>query len=721
MKGLNSNSADGLPASYCIINSITTGDTTSNGGPGTSQQNRKYLENPSAITIDLNELAEEEAEERKEACPITDGKYESPIIEDVEVNIDKVSSLFGEDMELHTNQVPPSTGDDVHLKKTGEGIPSSTLEPIEPNTNVISTPTEEIKGDAGNDIDLNKRPQRKARKRKHRPKVIREGTAKKTRKKATNQDKVTNQETPFQKKRSIRKRGPKPSATREEPLTREPRRRRSCKQHLNFDLEGLDKDGSPDDAPVFEVQEEDNSPNKASVQMDKQNGSIVCGTSTLSHMWDSECQTAQDVIPSNESRSNVQLMKGIEESRAWDAFELTSHMKKMLEDYLQLPEDPNPPSIKEAMNNNAEASTSINGSGGNDNLMSQRAYSHIEEAEEIEFLTQSDMDNKTNTPKKNIPLAGSIQGRKRKERNTEDVFDFHSINFPKIYKKKRTSGCKRFTLRTTDVTPFTLDGYCKVGNENTRYPIAGEKNQIHQEFVEPQTGAINSKKLIDDVFELPIERRIKKKRKVICRIRKPLNMRIAARQCRKAIVVFRGPQSCVEALNAENNAKMRTKQRSNMRRKSHHPNSMQLLTDNSSSHFQTASIMNFPLQALTNLNRAVEYVTQELARLIVSGENKTEMAGDKIMVPYDGDKIMVPYEGHYTKKRRSRAKVELDAETNRVWKLLMWKEGESSNEIDAEKEKWWEEERRVFQGRAESFIAKMHLVQGTYRKLLPYT
>lgn len=717
MKGLNSISADGLPASYCIINSITTGDTTSNGGPGTSQQNRKYLENPSAITIDLNELAEEEAEERKEECPITEGKHESPIIEDVEVNIDKVSSFFGEDMELPTNQVPPSTGEDVHLKKTGEGIPSGTLEPIEPNNNVISTPTEEIKGDAGNDIDLNKRPERKARKRKHRPKVIIEGTAKKTRKKATNQDKVTKQETPFQKKRSVRKRVPKPSATREEPPAREPRRRRSCKQHLNFDLEGLEEDGSPDDAPVFEVQEEDKSPNKASVQMDKQNGSIVCGTSTLLHMWDSECQTAQDVISSNGSRSNVQLMKGIEKSRAWDAFELTSHMKKMLEDYLQLPENPNPPSIKEAMNNNAEASTSINGSGSNHNLMSQYVYSHIEEAEEIEFLTQSDMDDKTSTPNKSIPLAGSIQGRKRKERNTEDVFDFHSINFPKIYKKKRTSGCKRFMLRTTDVTPFTLDGYCKVGNENTRYPIAGEKNQIHQEFVEPQTGAIDSKKLIDDVFKLRIERRIKKKRNVSCRIRKSVNMRIAARQRRKAIVLFRGPQSCVEALNAENNAKLRTKQRSNMRRKSHHPSSMQLLTDNSSSHFQTASIMNFPLQALPGLNRAVEYVTQKLARLIVSGENETEMAGDKIMVPYDGDKIMVPYEGHYTKKRRSRAKVELDAETNRVWKLLMWKEGESSNEIDAEKEKWWEEERRVFQGRAESFIAKMHLVQGTYRKL----
>lgn len=36
---------------------------------------------------------------------------------------------------------------------------------------------------------------------------------------------------------------------------------------------------------------------------------------------------------------------------------------------------------------------------------------------------------------------------------------------------------------------------------------------------------------------------------------------------------------------------------------------------------------------------------------------------------------------------------------------------------DEEKIKWWEEERKVFRGRADSFIARMHLVQGTNYKL----
>ena len=81
---------------------------------------------------------------------------------------------------------------------------------------------------------------------------------------------------------------------------------------------------------------------------------------------------------------------------------------------------------------------------------------------------------------------------------------------------------------------------------------------------------------------------------------------------------------------------------------------------------------------------------------------------------------MVPYEGFdLLKKRKPRPKVDLDPETNRIWKLLMGKEGNEATEAeDKGKEKWWEEERNVFRGRADSFIARMHLVQGTKRSLL---
>lgn len=86
------------------------------------------------------------------------------------------------------------------------------------------------------------------------------------------------------------------------------------------------------------------------------------------------------------------------------------------------------------------------------------------------------------------------------------------------------------------------------------------------------------------------------------------------------------------------------------------------------------------------------------------------------LVVYRGDGSIVPFEGALDpiKKRRRFAKVDLDEETVRVWKLLM---DNSNKELvegpDEAKDKWWEEERSVFSGRTDSFIAKMHLIQGT--------
>lgn len=64
--------------------------------------------------------------------------------------------------------------------------------------------------------------------------------------------------------------------------------------------------------------------------------------------------------------------------------------------------------------------------------------------------------------------------------------------------------------------------------------------------------------------------------------------------------------------------------------------------------------------------------------------------------------------------------MDLDSETNRIWNLLMGKEGsENAEAADDKKEKWWEEERKVFTGRVDSFIARMHLVQGALISFIP--
>ncbi|KAI9086373.1 hypothetical protein K1719_031827 [Acacia pycnantha] len=100
----------------------------------------------------------------------------------------------------------------------------------------------------------------------------------------------------------------------------------------------------------------------------------------------------------------------------------------------------------------------------------------------------------------------------------------------------------------------------------------------------------------------------------------------------------------------------------------------------------------------------------------------------KALIPYkqknqkgmitQGDSAIIPYEGSFDpiRKRLPRPKVDLDGETDKVWKPLMIDiNSQGIDGTDEEKTKWWEEERRVFRGRADSFIARMHLVQGDRR------
>ncbi|CAI9759799.1 unnamed protein product [Fraxinus pennsylvanica] len=115
---------------------------------------------------------------------------------------------------------------------------------------------------------------------------------------------------------------------------------------------------------------------------------------------------------------------------------------------------------------------------------------------------------------------------------------------------------------------------------------------------------------------------------------------------------------------------------------------------------------------------SVDDIIDSLKSLSINSSGK-EIVGEEqgALVPYKQDGAVVPYEEFDPiKKRRPRPKVDLDPETNRLWNLLMGKEGSESTETtDKNKEKWWEEERKVFRGRVDSFIARMHLVQGDRR------
>uniref|UniRef100_A0A7N0RIT0 HhH-GPD domain-containing protein n=1 Tax=Kalanchoe fedtschenkoi TaxID=63787 RepID=A0A7N0RIT0_KALFE len=110
----------------------------------------------------------------------------------------------------------------------------------------------------------------------------------------------------------------------------------------------------------------------------------------------------------------------------------------------------------------------------------------------------------------------------------------------------------------------------------------------------------------------------------------------------------------------------------------------------------------------------IDDITSQMDNLKLDNmsENAT-VQPENAIVPYKGDGPVVVYQ---VKKRKPRPRVDLDRESERIWKLLMGKVGTEGFEgTDADKEKWWEEERKMFLGRANSFIARMHLVQGDRR------
>ncbi|KAL4560400.1 hypothetical protein LXL04_032551 [Taraxacum kok-saghyz] len=133
-------------------------------------------------------------------------------------------------------------------------------------------------------------------------------------------------------------------------------------------------------------------------------------------------------------------------------------------------------------------------------------------------------------------------------------------------------------------------------------------------------------------------------------------------------------------------------------------------------HKQSPKPKGRPKKHKVSVTGTVEDITGMLEGLCIYDDNEKMR---NAIVPFRGNNnnnvnAIVPFEP--IKKRKPRPKVDLDPESDRLWRLLMGKEGSEANEtLDKDKQKWWENERRVFRGRADSFIARMHLVQGDRR------
>ncbi|KAJ0028486.1 hypothetical protein Pint_35870 [Pistacia integerrima] len=194
------------------------------------------------------------------------------------------------------------------------------------------------------------------------------------------------------------------------------------------------------------------------------------------------------------------------------------------------------------------------------------------------------------------------------------------------------------------------------------------------------------------------------------------------------------PHTCIEALVAEVRETLARKKRTKKRNSFFNSASTSTNEAQKQQKFILYNHLQFSLGALPELTWtrmiSIDELTEQLEKLDINRESShIDHQEQNALVPYsmryqeqnalviyNRDGTVVPLHGSFelVKKRRPRPKVDLDEETNRVWKLLL--ENINSQGIDGtdeENTKWWEEERRVFHGRVDSFIARMHLVQGS--------
>ncbi|CAI9262310.1 unnamed protein product [Lactuca saligna] len=178
--------------------------------------------------------------------------------------------------------------------------------------------------------------------------------------------------------------------------------------------------------------------------------------------------------------------------------------------------------------------------------------------------------------------------------------------------------------------------------------------------------------------------------------------------------------TCMEALSADFGVNISTKKRTKRNSivsSSYHNH--YFLTNHLGFHpgfgWKTTYDINSLINQFKNLdinNRRVEKDGHALVPYLTRFKEKNGI------VLYQQDRSVVPFEDDYNplKRRIPRPKVDLDEETSRVWRLLLEDiNSEGIDGIDDDKTKWWEDERNVFKGRAVSFIARMHLVQGDRR------
>ncbi|XWS55954.1 hypothetical protein CRYUN_Cryun09bG0044300 [Craigia yunnanensis] len=655
-------------------------------------------------------------------------------------------------------------------------------------SSLVATPSKENQNpyDGGSHlVDLDRTPQQKQRRRKHRPKVITEGKPRRTRKPVTPKPSGS-QENPTGKRKYIRKNGlnkdpsiPPGEANAENstckrkyvrrkglnkesmvPMQEESgqgathpetlvHNKKSCRRALDFDTEGKDK-GACQPACNFN------------------------SSSGTENQWKGGSQ----------SKSIMQLCGGIEvaaeNTQTGIAYEVKQSLNQKQKDYISLPEDQTPGTPLPTKNNPPCRRRNTNSQKLNNRKGKDQDTAHGGLKKNGKTVLQSDAQlpvrspNDSNCSTSSVMLGGQASELKTnnstatQQAYTSAVNSYGShynnlcvyqmipgIQFSNIHRRKRTekgqnsatsSASSSITAAKSlvpaeaclvdriEVNPhqFSSSGISEKFEEAGRKFSLTKLQTFNCIMASNQTESLKKKRTrgttqVQDLASLNGITHCKR-HPVCCSSQPPVDyeMREVGNSDR--------PHTSIETLMTEMQAKLAKKKRTKKRK---------CLVNSACS--STSGAQMHKKLVLSNQNQfsakllgaPPEVIWKQMfsADALVEQFNQLDINKEGIPIAYQEQNALIPYNMRYqecnalvlyrdetivpfgpTKKRRPRPKVDLDEETNRVWKLLLENiNSEGIDGTDEEKAKWWEEERRVFHGRADSFIARMHLVQGDRR------
>ncbi|CAN6452357.1 unnamed protein product [Victoria cruziana] len=691
-----------------------------------------------------------------------------------------------QERQEHAPATPPKVCSDNQNENVVNG---SFRSHVDSQESVTHSPVKESiecgKADADG-IDLNKTPKQKPKRKKVRPKVVREGKPKRTPKKV--EVKHTPQGTPVERKRRTptggRTRTPRASSSTD---AREPdnlqidgNRTASCKRSLNFDLEDQTLDGraclQPEAGEVDPVHQHPVEEGKVTVDSFTEPASFDLNRS-LNYV--PESQPDNPFTPAQKRKAS--------------SIGCVDNMAQKKNNMANL-------GVKE--NYQETLSTMMHGHipPAGHNLF--HGYNAVQKNERM-MSTTSENSSSANVEVINLqepPAHVGLEGSRRSSTGIIQTDDEHRGSFLELLQQHMGQAHANFNSQrilqdssrnqNIEIRPQELQQYwsptttvqetCarKTGGYrfvNTNYPTVGNYEQAlvsqgshrKQKVTEPNKSArdektsLSSMKQQNDAKQNHHVQNVLERNNVLGHVeenRKPnhipphCTLAFSNATLKGCAPEYACPERLVASSSAEKPRRKLTRKRSspavvpapsailgahetcsyqgqgcNAVSSSNHISksgiSVEFINDcHSSSNLQKKLLKRAPRQAMPTTD-SLEQITQRLKHLDINKKDTSNSSAvqdaklQNALVPYI-DGTMVPYTGNFEplKTRRQRPKVDLDNETNRVWNLLMGSATiKGIDGTDADKAKWWEEERNVFRGRVDSFIARMHLIQGDRR------